>query len=102
MVGSPSLLNRQKSPGIQVKLGLFVFSTSCMGYKVHVYMKQPPSHVAIDVGEAEFSLPPVLMQQISFEHQGKVETGLIERIDPPDWKKRGAVPEVYVVLSPGE
>jgi hypothetical protein len=73
-----------------------------MGYKVHVYMKQPPSHVAIDVGEAELSLRPALLEQVSFEHQGKVETGLIERIDPPDWEKQGVVPDVYVVLSPGE
>lgn len=73
-----------------------------MGYKVQVYMTQPPSHVAIDVGAAEFDLPPVLMQQISFEHQDKVETGLIERIDPPDWETRRAVPKIYVVLSPAE
>ncbi len=73
-----------------------------MGYKVHVYMNQPPSHVAIDVGEAELSLRPTLVQQVSFEHQGKVETGLIERIDPPDWENRGVVPNVYVVLNPSE
>jgi hypothetical protein len=73
-----------------------------MSYKVHVYVRQPPSHVPVDVGEAELSLPPVVLQQVSFQHQGKVETGLIEQIDPPDWEKRGKVPDVYVVLSPGE
>ena len=73
-----------------------------MGYKVHVYMRQPPNRVAIDVGEAELGLMPGILQQVRFEHQGKVETGLIEKIDPPDWEKRGKVPDVYVVLSPGE
>jgi hypothetical protein len=66
------------------------------------YMRQPPNRVAIDVGEAELGLLPGILQQVSFEHQGKVETGLIEEIDPPDWEKRGKVPDVYVVLSPGE
>jgi hypothetical protein len=73
-----------------------------MGYKVHVYMKQPPSPVAIDVGEVELGVRPTLVQQVRFEHQGKIETGLIERIDPPDWENRSVVPNVYVVLSPGE
>ena len=73
-----------------------------MGYKVHVYMKRPPSHVAIDVGEAELSVRPTLVQQVSFEHEGKVETGLIERIDPSDWENLGVVPKVYVVLNPVE
>ena len=73
-----------------------------MGYKVHVYMKQPPSHVPVDVGEAELSLRPTLVQQVSFEYQGKVETGLIERIDPSDWENRGVVPNIYVVLNPIE
>ncbi len=73
-----------------------------MGYKVHVYMRQPPSHVPIDVGEAELSLRPALLQQVSFQHQGKVEVGLVEQIDPPNWEKRGKVPDVYVVLNPGE
>ncbi len=65
-----------------------------MGYKVHVYMQQPPSRVAVDVGEAELRLRPALIQQVSFEHQGKAETGLIEEIDPPDWESRGVVPNV--------
>ena len=73
-----------------------------MGYKVHVYMRQPPSQVPIDVGEAELSLRPALLQQVSFQHQGKVEVGLVEQIDPPNWEKRGKVPDVYVVLNPGE
>ena len=47
-------------------------------------------------------LRPALLQQVSFQHQGKVEVGLVEQIDPPNWEKRGKVPDVYVVSNPGE
>ena len=73
-----------------------------MGYKVHIYMRQPPNPMPIDVGEAELSVPPAVLQQVSFQHQGKVEVGLVEQIDPPDWETRAKVPDIYVVLKPGD
>jgi hypothetical protein len=71
-----------------------------MSYKVHIYVKRPPSPSAVDLGEMEITERPVLIQQVSFEHEGNKEIGVIEQIDPGDWETRGVVPKIYIVLNP--
>jgi len=70
-----------------------------MTQKAHVFLRGADK-TDIDIGEKEVSPSPELRRTLRFMHQGKIVTGVVERIVPTDWSGRfGATPTIYVVLS---
>ena len=71
-----------------------------MTQKAHVFLRGEGDKAGADIGEKEVSPSPELHRTLRFVHQGKIVTGVVERIVPADWSARfGATPTIYVVLS---
>jgi hypothetical protein len=68
-----------------------------MGHRARVSWKRSGTDNAVDLGEKELDIRPILYGRAQFEHDGKIEIGHIERIDPSDWDARGIVPQILVV-----
>jgi len=70
-----------------------------MTQRAHVFLRGADK-TETDIGEKEVSPSPELRRTLRFMHQGKIVTGIVERIVPADWSRRpGALPTIYVVLS---
>ncbi len=57
-----------------------------MAFKARVYLSSGPEQARY-IGE------------IDVTHAGKIETGHVEAVEPPDWDKTGAIPTIHVTLS---
>jgi hypothetical protein len=71
-----------------------------MGHRARIYLQRPGTKIAVDLGEKVLDVRPIRYGRGQFEHDGKIEVGHIEQIDPPDWESSGAVPKVLVVQRP--
>ena len=70
-----------------------------MTQRAHVFLRGADK-TETDIGEKEVSPSPELRRTLRFMHQGKIVTGIVERIVPADWSGRpGSRPTIYVVLS---
>jgi hypothetical protein len=72
-----------------------------MAFKARVYLQRHGETEAKYIGEIDITPRPIRNGRTVFTHAGKVETGRVEAVDPPDWDKTGAIPTVRVTLSPG-
>lgn len=68
-----------------------------MGHRARVSWQRRGAEQAVDLGEKELDIRPILYGRAQFEHDGKIEIGHIEEIDPPDWAARGVIPKILVV-----
>ncbi len=68
-----------------------------MGHRARIYLQRTGTIIAVDLGEKDLDVRPILYGRAQFEHDGKMEVGHIELIDPSDWENSGAVPKVLVV-----
>ena len=71
-----------------------------MTFKARVYLQRHGETEAKYIGEIDITPRPIRNGRTVFTHAGKVETGRVEAVDPPDWHKTGAIPTVRVTLSP--
>lgn len=69
-----------------------------MSYRARVYLQPPHAKSAIDLGEKDLSALPVVGDHISFEHQGKVESGRVDHVEGHS----GVVPKVHIVQTSSE
>jgi hypothetical protein len=69
-----------------------------MRYRARVYLQPPHAKSAIDLGEKDLSALPVVGDHISFEHQGKVESGRVDHVEGHS----GVVPKVHIVQTSSE
>ena len=66
----------------------------------HVFLRRGRDQIVTDIGEKEVYPIPALRGTVRFVLQGKVETGIVEQIDPPGWSSRPhGTPTIHVVLS---
>ena len=68
-----------------------------MSFKARVYLQRPGELRARYIGEIDVESRPVRNGRATFTHAGKVETGHISAVDPPDWDKTRAT--IHVVQS---
>jgi hypothetical protein len=73
-----------------------------MGHRAHIYLRRPGTKIAVDLGEKELDVRPVRYGRAQFEHDGKIEVGRIEQIDPPGWDSSGTIPKILVVKGLGD
>jgi hypothetical protein len=74
-----------------------------MAFKARVYLcSGPDKSQARYIGEIDVESRPVRNGRTTFTHAGKVATGHIDAVEPPDWDKTGAIPTIHVTLSPGK
>jgi hypothetical protein len=73
-----------------------------MGHRAHIYLRRPGTKIAVDLGEKELDVLPVRYRRAQFDHDGKIEVGRIEQIEPSDWDSSGAVPKILVVERQGD
>jgi len=68
-----------------------------MTFKVRIHLQRSGDTVASPVGVKELPPRALLGDEVSFEHNGVMVTGRVERIEPPD---RGSdMAKVVVVQS---
>jgi hypothetical protein len=70
-----------------------------MAFKARVYLQRLGESSATYIGELDLESRPVRNGRATFTHAGKVETGHIDTVSPPDWDKTGAIPTIRVVQS---
>jgi hypothetical protein len=70
-----------------------------MAFKARVYLSSGPEQARY-IGEIDVTPRPVRNGGTVFTHAGKIETGHVEGVEPPDWDKTGAIPTIHVTLSP--
>jgi hypothetical protein len=68
-----------------------------IGHRARVHLQRPGATIAADLGEKDLEIRPIRYGRALFRHEGKVEVGRIEQIDPADWESSGVVPTVLVV-----
>jgi hypothetical protein len=69
-------------------------------YKARIYVRRPEERAARYIGEKELRERPIKDGRVTFAHQGKMETAVVELIAPDDWEKRDLTPTVTVVQTP--
>ena len=70
-----------------------------MAFRAHVYLQRRGESSATYIGEIDVESRPVRNGRATFTYAGKVETGHIDAVDPPDWDKTGAIPTIHVAQS---
>jgi hypothetical protein len=70
-----------------------------MSFKVRIHLQRSGDTVAKPVGVKELQARPSIGDEVSFEHNGVVETGHVKHIEPPDHGTEMA--KIVVVQSPG-
>ncbi|MGO8918574.1 MAG: hypothetical protein ACLQJR_21950 [Stellaceae bacterium] len=68
-----------------------------MSHRARIYLQRPGTKIADDLGEKDLDIRPIRFGRAQFEHDGRIEVGRIEQINPPDWESSGSVPTVLVV-----
>ena len=73
-----------------------------MAFKARVYLQRHGETEAKYIGEIDVTPRPIRHGRAVFTHAGKIETGHVDAVDPPDWDTTGAIPTIHVTLSRGE
>jgi len=69
-----------------------------MVHRVRIFLRQGDQIAGRYIGERDVSAAPRLNGRIAFEHEGRMKTGQVERIVPPDWRPDSAlIPSVHAV-----
>ena len=64
-----------------------------MAFKARVYLSSGQEKSdARHIGEIDVTPRPIRNGRTVFTHVGKIETGHVEDVEPPDWDKTGTVP----------
>jgi hypothetical protein len=71
-----------------------------LAYKVRIYLKRPENGTTWYIGEKELREHPIKGQRVTFEHRGKVETGVVDLIAPENWEGRALIPTLTVIQNP--
>jgi hypothetical protein len=68
-----------------------------MSFRALVYLQRPGHTEGVYLGEIVLDLRPVKDGRTRFMHEGKVESGHIDSVMPPNWDSIGVIPTIYVV-----
>ena len=67
-------------------------------HRVRIFLRYVDQISSRYIGERDLREAPQLEGRIAFEHQGRMKTGKVERIVPPNWRPDSAlIPSVHVV-----
>ena len=77
--------------------------TRLMGYRVRIFLRDSPQGEGMYIGERIVPFPPRPLDEVSFEHRGRNQRGVIEQIAPSDWHPNAeSIPALHVVaVVPG-
>jgi hypothetical protein len=70
-----------------------------MTFKARIYLQRLGESRATYIGEIEIQSRPVRHGRATFAHAGKIETGHIDTVEPPDWDAKGVIPTVHIVQT---
>ena len=67
-------------------------------HRVRIFLRGGDQIASRYIGERDLQEAPRLERHITFEHQGGMKAGKVERIVPTDWRPNTAlIPSVHVV-----
>jgi len=71
-----------------------------MAHRVRIFLRHGNQIAGRYIGERDLREAPRLDGRIAFEHEGRMKTGKIESIVPPDWRPDSAlIPSVHIVAE---
>jgi hypothetical protein len=71
-----------------------------MNHRVRIFLRHDDQISGRYIGEHVLPQAPRIGGRIAFEHEGRMKTGKIESIVPPDWRPDSAlIPSVHIVAE---
>jgi len=70
-----------------------------MSCSAKIYLQRPRDTLALTIGTRRVSRLLAEGRHVSFEHDGRIVSGLVRSIDPVDWNERGVMPAIVVKMT---